>query len=296
LATVEIEGCTIHYQQFGESGPPVFLTPGGRSEKETLRPLARKLGETCRVVIWDRRNCGASDVYIGPDDLRSEQDTCADDVVALSKALDMSPAYFGGGSAGCRVSLLAAHRHPEDVLGLVIFMCSGGPFGAQNLGYTYHTPYIRAAEAGGMEAVSQTPHFAERIKINPKNRDILMAIEPEEFIKTMRRWNEAFYFKAEEPLCALTVDDLRNIKTPTLLMEGNDDHHPKEVSDVVAKLLPNVEYIKLPWTYQEWLDVFNGKTGTTASRELLPRLAAPWSEFMLRQQEKQAAGTAGAAR
>jgi pimeloyl-ACP methyl ester carboxylesterase len=292
MATVAIEGCTMHYQVFGESGPPLFLTPGGRMEKEVTRPLARRLADRCRVVIWDRRNCGASDVYINAGDPRSEQEIWADDVVTLSKVLGMSPAYFAGGSAGCRVTLLAAHRHLADVAGLTLFQASGGRSTAQNLGYTYHTPYIRAAEAGGMEAVCESDHFAERIRVNPKNRDILMSIDPEDFIKTMRRWNEAFYFKPEEPLCALSAQDLRNIAVPCLLTEGNDEGHPKEVSDRIAQLLPDVEYIKLPWTTQEWVDISNGRSSTTVARELYPRLADLFAEFIMRAEAKRQATTA----
>ena len=31
--------------------------------------------------------------------------------------------------------------------------------------------------------------------------------------------------------------------TPCLLMAGNDDAHPRPVSDEIAKIMPNVEYI-----------------------------------------------------
>lgn len=35
----------------------------------------------------------------------------------------------------------------------------------------------------------------------------------------------------------------RNCKTPSLLLAGNDEAHPRPISDELSKLLPNVEYI-----------------------------------------------------
>jgi hypothetical protein len=35
----------------------------------------------------------------------------------------------------------------------------------------------------------------------------------------------------------------KNCKTPSLLLAGNDEAHPRPISDELAKLLPNVEYI-----------------------------------------------------
>ena len=62
----EIRGGRVVYEILGpESGDPIVLTPGGRFSKDVpgLRPLAEKLAEGgMRVLLWDRPNCGASDV------------------------------------------------------------------------------------------------------------------------------------------------------------------------------------------------------------------------------------------
>jgi hypothetical protein len=38
----------------------------------------------------------------------------------------------------------------------------------------------------------------------------------------------------------------KNCRTPSLLLAGNDEAHPRPISDELSKLLPNVEYI-LEW-------------------------------------------------
>src|SRR5215467_11379489 len=59
IATVR--GVEINYQVLGERGPWVALQPGGRRGLVGVRSLAEKIAEAgCRVLVYDRRNCGAS--------------------------------------------------------------------------------------------------------------------------------------------------------------------------------------------------------------------------------------------
>ena len=56
-----IRGVNINYEILGERGPLIALQPGGRRAGAALRPLAAKVAEAgYRVIIYDRRNCGAS--------------------------------------------------------------------------------------------------------------------------------------------------------------------------------------------------------------------------------------------
>ena len=55
----------------------------------------------------------------------------------------------------------------------------------------------------------------------------------------------AFYRNMYEPDFVYSVDRafVASCLTPLLLMAGNDDAHPRPVSDEIAKIMPNVEYI-----------------------------------------------------
>src|ERR1700741_2680365 len=161
------DGCRLAYQLRGE-GPLIALTPGGREAGEAVAALAEALAEQARVLTWDRRNTGASDVFFGGEG--SEQEIWADDLADLLDQLGEGPAWLAGGSAGCRVSVLPALRRPQAAKGLILWSASGGPYGCQFLGFQYHVPYIMAAERGGMAAIAKTPFFAERIAANPGNR------------------------------------------------------------------------------------------------------------------------------
>ena len=88
------------------------------------------------------------------------------------------PAFVGGSSSGCRLALLLALQHPEAVRGLLLWRVTGGAHAAEHLTNQYYTSHIEAAQQGGMAAVCRLDHWSEVIGINPRARDVLMALDP----------------------------------------------------------------------------------------------------------------------
>ena len=242
------DGCRLSYWLRGD-GPLIALTPGGREAGESVAALAEALSHEACVLTWDRRNTGASDLYFSGGIPESE--VWADDLSGLVAHLDRGPAWLAGGSAGCRTSVLSALRHPETARGLLLWSASGGPYSCQFLGYNYHVPYIMAAEAGGMEAVAQTPFFADRIAASPSNRERLLALDPADFARQLKRWNEAFYYNPQATLAGIADVMLPRIDMPTLIVAGNDDVHPPSVSDALSRLIPTATLIASPWSWLE---------------------------------------------
>jgi pimeloyl-ACP methyl ester carboxylesterase len=273
--TLTRDGCSIPYRVRGE-GPPVVITPGGRASMEATKPLADLFTSRYTVVEWDRRNCGRAGVWAGE---ASEQLTWADDLAELLTMLGLAPAYLAGGSAGSRVSYLAALRHPEIVRGMVLWSVSGGPYSSQILGYQNHTVYINAAIRGGMEAVVATDHFARLVDANPANRSRLLAMDPERFIAALRSWNEFFFWRAETPAIGATRADLETIRCPALVFEGNDDMHPPSAAEAVYQSLANAEWAPSPWTRDEWMHRWVGRVPGTVF-DLYPRLWPRIDQFL----------------
>ena len=272
------DGCVLRYRLRGR-GPLIALTPGGREAGEAVGLLADALAQAATVLTWDRRNAGAAHVWFGGE---SEQEVWADDLAQLIEHIGLGPAWLAGGSAGCRVSVLTALRHPECARGLLLWSASGGAYSCQFLGFSYHVPYIMAAQAGGMAAVAATPFFADRIAANPANRGLLLAQDPAQFCETMKRWNRSFYYRADAALTAVPDAALRTIAMPTLIIGGNDDVHPPEVSDVMGRLIPDARAIASPWSNEQWLDRFTGRAGGSVF-ELYPLLVPALLDFVASQ-------------
>lgn len=271
------DGCDLRYWTRG-AGPLVVLTPGGREKAAVVDALAEGLSQHACVVSWDRRNSGASDVFFGGEPL-SESEIWAEDLADLVAYLGRGPAWLAGGSAGCRTSVISALRRPEAARGLILWSASGGPYASQFLGFSYHVPYIMAAQAAGMEAVVKTPYWAERIVENLSNRERMLTMQADEFIAVMKRWMSAFYFRPGSDLTGATNDELTTIALPTLLFEGNDDIHPKAVSDIVARSIPNTTYRPSPWSDADFMGRFAGAIPGSVF-DLYPQLAPEIVRFM----------------
>ena len=239
-ATIDVNGIAINHEVLGSEGPWVALSPGGRRAIDAVRSLAQRIAAAgFRVLLHDRRNCGASDVSF--DGAGAEHEIWADDLARLLARLDAAPAYIGGSSSGCRMSLALALRHPQVVRGLLLWRITGGEGGARRLAADYYPPIIAAAQEGGMAAVCETEHFRERIAERPSNRERLMAIEPARFIEVMTRWNDDFLKGASQPVIGASAAELRGIGVPAIVVPGNDNNHPRAVGENLSRLLPDCE-------------------------------------------------------
>jgi len=238
MANASVRGVTLHYEVIGNSGPWVAMAPGGRRGIEGVLSIAQRIAAAgYRVLVHDRRNCGASDVSI--DGEGSEYEIWADDLHALLTQLGATRAFVGGSSSGCRMAILYALRFPTAVKGLLIWRVTGGGTAARRLARNYYTQYIEAAQSGGMAAVCDTEHFKARIAERAENRARLMAMDVPRFIGVMDRWNRYFIDGIDLPIIGATEAQLRSIELPTCVIPGNDNSHPRRVGENLVTLLPN---------------------------------------------------------
>ncbi len=262
MAIAMVDGLRVSYDVIGAAnaeGRPWVITPGGRFSKDYpgVREFAQALADSDpggnRVLIWDRPNCGESDVcFTGT----SESAMQADVLAGLLRELDMAPAVIIGGSGGSRVSLLTAARHPDVCAALAMWWISGGVYGLMSLGVHYCSASLVAAWNGGMEAVLEIPDWVEVLERNPHNRQRFLDQDPQEFVATMERWMAAYCACGEELVPGLPDADARRVDLPTLVFRSgkSDAHHTRATSESLAALLPNTALVEPPWGDREWLD------------------------------------------
>jgi pimeloyl-ACP methyl ester carboxylesterase len=240
MPLANIHGVNINYKVLGTQGPWVALSPGGRRDMSAVEPLAKCVADAgYRVVILDRRNCGASDVVIAGEN--SEYEIWADDFHELLSQLGALPAFVGGSSSGCRTALLFALHHPAAVRGLLLWRVTGGRFACERLAHEYYGQYIAAAERGGMAAVCEMEHWQERIAARPQNRERLMNMELSQFIEVMSHWREYFLRGADLPVIGASEAELRSIKASAFIIPGNDNTHSQKTGDNLGRILPDAQ-------------------------------------------------------
>lgn len=123
-----------------------------------------------------------------------------------------------------------ALRHRDRTRGLGLRGISGGAAAARFLDDYYYGQYLRACEQGGMAAVCGLGHFAGIIAGRPTMRGALLAMSPEDFISTMRRWRAHFMVDIDQPVMGFTDETLRRIDVPTAIVPYCDRMHPYEVA------------------------------------------------------------------
>ena len=255
MARIQISGLAIEYELLGpQDAPAVALTPGGRFAKDSpgLPGLAQALAASGRrVLLWDRPNCGASDVSFEGD---NESDLQARTLIELIRTLKLGPTALAAGSAGSRVSLIAASHDPQVVSHLILWWISGGAISLISLAAYYCVGSAIAASQGGMAAVAAMPGWAEQLRRNPRNRDIILAQDPERFLETMERWALAYMPSQTSPVPGMSPAAFARLRMPVLIFRSgkSDLSHTRRTSEWVHELIPHSELVEPPWPDDEW--------------------------------------------
>ena len=276
-----VRGVRLNYETIGSNGPWIALTPGSRRPYDELINISKAIARSgYRVLLHDRRNCGASELAF--DGSASEHEIWADDLYELGQILGALPMYVGGSSAGARLAILYALRHPDGLRGLLLWRLTGGQEAVDRLAENYYGQFIKMAAVGGMAAVARSDHFSECIRARPANKERLLQTDVRHFIETMTRWRECFMQSANLPIVGATEVDLRSITAPACLIAGNDVIHTPQTARKAASLIPNSELhdnvvewrsddnLLKEWDRKEW-------------REAEPRMAEIFASFCGRQ-------------
>ena len=191
-----------------------------------------------RVLLWDRPNCGASDLHFeGP----SESAMQASFLVKLIRALDLGPTVLVSGSAGARISLFAAREDPSAIAGLMLCWISGGLVSMMRLGSYYCCEPAEEAALKGMEAVAAMPIWMQQVAANPRNRDYMLNFDRARFVAQMERWAAGYIPSPDTPVGGISKADFARLTMPARILRGSPDdlYHPAYVCEAVTELMPN---------------------------------------------------------
>ena len=280
MARIDIDGIGIEYELLGKQGSQtVVLTPGSRYSKDIpgLPELGKMLASRgLRVLLWDRPNCGASDLHFAGN---SESGMQAEVLTKLIGALDLGPVILVGGSAGARISLFAAKTAPDAIKGLVLCWISGGLISMMRLGSFYCCEPAEMAALQDMEAVTAMPIWSQQIAANPRNREYMLDQDREEFIAQMERWAIGYIPSPDTPVGGMTKSDFAKLTMPVAILRGSprDLYHPAWVCEQVHELLPNSKMVDPPWHIDIFADRMNDGKGLFSDWPMLAPVVADFA-------------------
>ncbi|MEM7018008.1 MAG: alpha/beta hydrolase, partial [Pseudomonadota bacterium] len=107
---------TLHVEIYNPNGTvPLIITPGGNGDTSGFGGFARNVAAAApelKVIIYDRRNLGQSEVTFGSEPQMIEE---GEDLHVLIERLGVAPVALYGMSSGGRSNMILASRYPEDV-------------------------------------------------------------------------------------------------------------------------------------------------------------------------------------
>ncbi len=225
MPTTVINGADIHYETMGDRGRWLVVNSGGLHSLSEVRDLSGAFVDYgYRVLLHDRRNCGQSSLEF--DYQASEDVVWVDDLHSLLGRLSIDRPFLVGRSRTARMAIRFALRYPDSVRGIGLWGLGGGPEAVRWLDDYYYQQYVRACKTGGMEAVCATGHFAGMAAARSENRELLLAMNPDDFIAVILRWRSDFMACIDNPLIGFDDNELRRVAVPTAIVPYYDAIHP----------------------------------------------------------------------
>ena len=227
----------LRYRDEGVGVPIIFLH-GWTLDLESWQPQAIELSRSLRVIRPDRRGFGLSSGNPSlDDDVR--------DLRALIDHLQLDKVVVVGVSQGARVAITFAVGHAGHLSALVLdgapdptLPSVGGV--ARELPLARYRELARTAGLAAFREEWLEHPFMQLHTQGADARELLRQIVQRYPGRDLLDWSS----QRDEPL---SDDALRNLRTPTLVMNGSlDTERRKQVGDMLASRLPDAERQLVP--------------------------------------------------
>lgn len=208
------DGVTLNYELTG-NGAPLVMLHSGMMSRDDMQTQIEYFSTQYQVIAIDAREQGRSTASPA----QITYDLMAKDVIELLNNLHIKKANVFGQSDGGITALLVAHHHPRRINKLII---QGAVYN-----YTAYSPAV-------IEGMKNITWDAQNERDNDSNQFPGMAIESyllghKDLSGFEKHLQEMAKMWSSSP--NLTIEDLKNIATPTLIIVG--DHHDVSLQHTV---------------------------------------------------------------
>ena len=233
MPSIEHHGATIYYEEHGQGFPILTFAPAGLQSTIAVwgQPMApinpiTEFGDKYRVIVMDQRNAGGKSR--APITAKDSWDSYTADHIAVLDHLRIDRCHLYGQCIGGSFILNLVKHHPERVQSAVL---------AQPIGRVGSMAPGRPARFNA---------WAETLK----------AEHPEATEAVLDALCRNLYAAGFTYCC--DRDFVKTVKTPCLVLAGNDEAHPYPISEELSQLLPNCEFVK-EWKTEPALSTAKGK-------------------------------------
>jgi len=239
MPKAKLNGVEIAYEVHGE-GYPLVLAHGYTASKELWADQLDAFSRRYRLVIYDCRGHGESEVPADPSQYSS--DLFIEDQKALLDHLGISEAYVGGLSMGGMIAMRFALKYPQVVRALLLCDTAAGVSGAAQTQWRgiaeMMERIVRSEGVGaamrrvwdirrqlGVETPEPTPGVL-------RHMEGLERMSPDGFLGVARAAGDQ----------VSVLDRLGEITAPTLIITGDQDFF-RGASEEMAKRMPGARFV-----------------------------------------------------
>lgn len=243
----QANGVDLYYEEAGSGEPLLLIAPTGWPGSVWKSSGLDALKERYRVIAYDQRGVGKS----SKSDVEYSTQLLADDAAALLRAIDAAPAHVFGVSPGGGSAQFMALDSPTSVRSLVLAAASEGTPGAP--GDVPARTALEIADPGYGTLEFWLHHLTLPLTFTPR----FVQEHPDE----VRALAETILSGAPplklylRHVIARTGHDvvgrLGEIRVPTLVLVGEDDHHEGTAnhyreSEKLAAAIPGARFHAIP--------------------------------------------------
>jgi pimeloyl-ACP methyl ester carboxylesterase len=217
MPSFEHDGARLYYEEYGQGFPILTFAPAGLASvikvwsepSAPINPITEFAGNF-RVIAMDQRNAGGQSR--APITAQDGWDSYTADHIALLDHLRIDRCHLYGQCIGGSFILNLLKQQPERVAAAIL---------AQPIGRVGPMPQARTARFEAW-AASLNDH-------SEATPEVLDA-----FYRNL--YGAGFVYCVDR-------DFVRTVRTPCLVLAGNDEAHPYAIAEELDKLLPDSEFI-----------------------------------------------------
>ncbi len=206
---------SIHYEVYGTGYPVLLMAPGGMRSSIPFWDLApfhpvREMSGQFQIIAMDQRNAGQSRAPIRANDGWLSYTS---DHIALLDHLGIATCHLLGGCIGGAFCLGLVAADPMRITAAVLQQPIG--LSTENRP-AFHKMFDSWAEELVRDRPDVVPEALAGLKENLYGGDFVFSV---------------------------TRDRIKTLRSPFLVLRGNDLYHPPETSEEIARIAPRAELI-----------------------------------------------------